>query len=256
MVNDTLLTVAIDDISPNPYQPRLHFKMEELEELANSIKQNGLIQPIIVRQSDIFGYELVAGERRLRAAKLAGLKEIPVIMKSMTNTESMQQAIIENLQRSDLDPIEEALAYQQLIDKKGLTHEVIADYMGKSRPYITNSLRLLQLPQTLQKGLQKKEISPGHARLLLTLSEDEQLYWFAKIQKEHLSVRQVQQALHKSKQSSPAKVEKNIFQKDIEQRLSQQIGLPVRLKHKQDGSGQVVIPFSDTAELHRIINNF
>ena len=178
MTKDRLTTIAIKDISPNPYQPRLHFKQEELEELAASIGQNGIIQPIIVRPSDIFGYELVAGERRLRASQLAGLTEIPAIIKQLDNTQSMQQAIIENLQRSDLDPIEEALAYQQLINKKELTHEELAQFMGKSRPYITNSLRLLQLPKSIQEGLRRGHISTGQARLLLTLEkEDTQLAW-------------------------------------------------------------------------------
>ena len=155
---ETLTLIKIENISPNPYQPRLEFKQEELEELARSIKTNGLIQPIIVRESTVFGYELIAGERRLRASKMAGLTEIPAIIKNISNQESMQLAIVENLQRSDLNPIEEAKAYQQLLEKNQMTHEELAQFMGKSRPYISNMVRLLHLSPAVKEAIKNDQI--------------------------------------------------------------------------------------------------
>lgn len=255
MTKDRLTTIAIKDISPNPYQPRLHFKQEELEELAASIGQNGIIQPIIVRPSDIFGYELVAGERRLRASQLAGLTEIPAIIKQLDNTQSMQQDIIENLQRSDLDPIEEALAYQQLINKKELTHEELAQFMGKSRPYITNSLRLLQLPKSIQEGLRRGHISTGQARLLLTLEkEDTQLAWYQRVLKEQLTVRQLEKQL---KAKAPNKKEsKDLFTNHEERALAEKLGLDVKIHTKKDGSGTLSITYKTLDDLNRVINSF
>ena len=162
--------ITLNDIQTNPYQPRKEFSEEKITELANSIKEHGIIQPIIVRKSPIIGYELLAGERRFRAAKLAGLTNIPAIIKELTDDEMIKQAIIENLQREDLNPIEEAQSYQYLIDK-GLTHKEIALTMGKSRPYITNSIRLLNLPSNIIEAVKEGNISQGHARLLINLSE-------------------------------------------------------------------------------------
>ncbi|MDY4034465.1 MAG: ParB/RepB/Spo0J family partition protein, partial [Streptococcus dysgalactiae] len=192
-MTELLKSIPIEDIIANPYQPRLQFNQKELEDLANSIKANGLIQPIIVRKSDIFGYELVAGERRFKASKMAGLTKVPAIVKNMSSLESMQQAIVENLQRADLNPIEEAKAYQLLIEKNQMTHEEVAKYMGKSRPYISNTLRLLQLPQTISKAVEEGDISAGHARALLTLTDEkEQLVYANRIKNEGLSVRQIE----------------------------------------------------------------
>lgn len=207
---ETLTLIKTENISPNPYQPRLEFKQEELEELARSIKTNGLIQPIIVRESTVFGYELIAGERRLRASKMAGLTEIPAIIKNISNQESMQLAIVENLQRSDLNPIEEAKAYQQLLEKNQMTHEELAQFMGKSRPYITNFLRLLNLPKSLSDAVEKGELSQGHARVLLTLKNvEEQEKWYQKILTEDISVRKLEHLL------KPAKKKKIIPKKKI-----------------------------------------
>ncbi|MCS4487973.1 ParB/RepB/Spo0J family partition protein [Streptococcus sciuri] len=255
MTKDTLTIIAIKDISSNPYQPRLHFNQKELEELALSIEQNGIIQPIIVRPSDIFGYELVAGERRLRAAKLANLTEIPAIIKRLDNTQSMQQAIIENLQRSDLDPIEEALAYQQLISKKELTHEELAQFMGKSRPYITNSLRLLQLPKIIQSGLRNGNINTGQARLLLTVKgEHSQIEWYQKVLKQQLTVRQLEKRL-KKKVLVP-KEKKDIFTKHQEHTLAEKLGLEVKIHSQKDGSGTLSITYNNLDDLNRVINSF
>lgn len=252
---DTFTQLNLIDISPNPYQPRHEFNTEELQELAQSIKENGLIQPIIVRQSSVFGYELIAGERRFRAAKLAGLKEIPAIVKQMTDQDSMKQAIIENLQRSNLNPIEEAKAYKQLLDRLALTHDELAQSMGKSRPYISNSLRLLQLPALIQDKIASGQLSQGHARLLMNLTEKEQLNYTDKIQAEELSVRQLEKILksdshlHKKNKQNP-----DIFIKDVEKELSRSLGLTVKLTYNKNHQGQISLKFSSEEEYTRLIN--
>ena len=179
--------IRISDIQKNPYQPRKEFSKEKIQELAQSIKENGLIQPIIVRQSPVIGYEILAGERRYRASIAAGLTEVPVIIKKLSDQDMMIHPIIENLQREDLNPIEEAKAYQSLIDK-GYTHAEIADKMGKSRPYITNLVRLLTLPDFILTEVETGKLSQAHARLLIQLPLKEQKNLLNRIQKEDLSV--------------------------------------------------------------------
>lgn len=254
-MTELLKSIPIEDIVANPYQPRLQFNQKELEDLANSIKANGLIQPIIVRKSDIFGYELVAGERRFKASKMAGLTKVPAIVKNMSSLESMQQAIVENLQRADLNPIEEAKAYQLLIEKNQMTHEEVAKYMGKSRPYISNTLRLLQLPQTISKAVEEGDISAGHARALLTLTDEkEQLVYANRIKNEGLSVRQIEHMVTPKLKTTPTQKNKNIFITSLEDQLAQSLGLPAKIKLKSTQSGQLLLPFANQEELNRIIN--
>ena len=193
--------LKIKDIQANPYQPRLHFDEEKLLELAQSIKENGVIQPIIVRRSPLIGFELLAGERRLRASQLAGLTEIPAVIKHLSDDDLLYQAIIENLQRSDLNPIEEAHSYEKLI-KKGLTHDEIAQIMGKSRPYITNLLRLLHLSESTRQAVETGKITQGHARQLVALSEKQQAEWVQKIQEKDISVRQLETILSSKKKKT------------------------------------------------------
>ncbi|AND80237.1 ParB/RepB/Spo0J family partition protein [Streptococcus pantholopis] len=253
-MTEKLEWVAIDDIIPNPYQPRIYFDEKELLELSASIKANGLIQPLIVRKSKIFGYELIAGERRLKAAKLAHLSKVPVIVKTISDNESMQQAVIENLQRSDLNPIEEAKAYQQLIEKDGMTHDELARLMGKSRPYITNTIRLLNLPEQIIEAVEKKELSQGHARVLLTVENAElQNEWFEKIIKQGLSVRQIEKALKSTKKQK--KVEKDLFIKNKEEELSQLLGTKVSLSMQKKEAGVLKIYFQSEEEFNRIIDS-
>lgn len=246
--------VPVKDIRPNPYQPRTHFDQEKLEELAQSIRENGLIQPLVVRKSAVLGYELLAGERRLRACQLAGLETVPVILKTLTDDELLYQAIIENLQRADLNPIEEAHSYQKLIEK-GLTHEEIAQIMGKSRPYITNILRLLNLSDTVLQAVKEGELSQGHARLLLSQSPSQQQDWAKKIIEEGLSVRQLEtllaQKTHKKKTGKLA----NLFLTAEEKSLQQLLGTPVSIQQKKNGQGEIRISFADIDEYQRIINN-
>ena len=208
--------VQIKDIQKNPYQPRKEFSEEKIQELAQSIKENGLIQPIIVRKSPVLGYEILAGERRYRASIAAGLSEVPVIVKQLSDQDMMLHSIIENLQRENLNPIEEAKAYQSLIDK-GFTHTEIAEKMGKSRPYITNLVRLLGLPKHILTEVESGKLSQAHARLLIQLSSDKQDKLLNRIQTENLSVRQVEQILQKTKKIS--KKEKDYFVKEEEQKL-------------------------------------
>lgn len=251
-------SIPISHISVNPYQPRETFDENKLTELAQSIKQHGVIQPIIVRQSSLIGYELLAGERRLRAASLAGLTEIPAIVKHLTDEEMMVQAVIENLQRDNLNPIEEAQAYQALHDR-GLRHEEIAQQMGKSRPYVSNLIRLLQLSPLLQESVVTERISQAHARLLVSFNPEEQELWLQRIEKENLSVRSLENLLRetakttKNKKSKP----KDAFLLENEKELKKKLGLSVKINtHSPTGQkGSVQIYFNNLDEYQKIINS-
>ena len=244
--------VQIKDIQKNPYQPRKEFSEEKIQELAQSIKENGLMQPIIVRKSPVLGYEILAGERRYRASIAAGLSEVPVIVKQLSDQDMMLHSIIENLQRENLNPIEEAKAYQSLIDK-GFTHTEIAEKMGKSRPYITNLVRLLGLPKHILTEVESGKLSQAHARLLIQLSSDKQDKLLNRIQTENLSVRQVEQILQKTKKSS--KKEKDHFVKDEEQKLKKILGLDVQIKLQKKDSGKISISFHNQDEYQQFINS-
>ena len=244
--------VQIKDIQKNPYQPRKEFSEEKIQELAQSIKENGLIQPIIVRKSPVLGYEILAGERRYRASIVAGLSEVPVIVKQLSDQDMMLHSIIENLQRENLNPIEEAKAYQSLIDK-GFTHTEIAEKMGKSRPYITNLVRLLGLPKYILTEVESGKLSQAHARLLIQLSSDKQDKLLNRIQTENLSVRQVEQILQKTKKIS--KKEKYYFVKEEEQKLKKILGLDVQIKLQKKDSGKISISFHNQDEYQQFINS-
>ena len=244
--------VQIKDIQKNPYQPRKEFSEEKIQELAQSIKENGLIQPIIVRKSPVLGYEILAGERRYRASIAAGLSEVPVIVKQLSDQDMMLHSIIENLQRENLNPIEEAKAYQSLIDK-GFTHTEIAEKMGKSRPYITNLVRLLGLPKHILTEVESGKLSQAHARLLIQLSSDKQDKLLNRIQTENLSVRQVEQILQKTKKIS--KKEKDHFVKEEEQTLKKILGLEVQIKLQKKDSGKITISFHNQDEYQQFINS-
>ena len=244
--------VQIKDIQKNPYQPRKEFSEEKIQELAQSIKENGLIQPIIVRKSPVLGYEILAGERRYRASIVAGLSEVPVIVKQLSDQDMMLHSIIENLQRENLNPIEEAKAYQSLIDK-GFTHTEIAEKMGKSRPYITNLVRLLGLPKHILTEVESGKLSQAHARLLIQLSSDKQDKLLNRIQTENLSVRQVEQILQKTKKIS--KKEKDYFVKEEEQKLKKILGLDVQISLQKKDSGKISISFHNQEEYQQFINS-
>ena len=197
------VTLRISEIEPNREQPRKYFDEEALTELADSIRQHGVIQPLLVRPMENGTYQLVAGERRWRASRMAGLTEVPVVIKDLSEIEAMELALIENLQRQDLNPIEEAVGFQQLMERYSMTQEQVASRVGKSRPAVANALRLLNLPEQVVAMVQSGEVSPGHARALLKLEDEEQILDIAKkIQKGRYSVRDVEK-LTKKKLEEP-----------------------------------------------------
>ena len=250
---EELKIIQLSEIQKNPYQPRKDFSEEKIQELAQSIKENGLIQPIIVRQSPVIGYEILAGERRYRASIVAGLSEVPVIVKNLSDQDMMVHSIIENLQREDLNPVDEAKAYQSLIDK-GFTHADIAEKMGKSRPYITNLVRLLNLSPSILKEVESGRLSQAHARLLINLSKKDQENLLKRIQEEDLSVRQVERLLQEKKQEKKIR-EKYFFIKEEEDKLKKLLGLDIQIQLQKKDAGRISISFHNQEEYQRFINS-
>ena len=245
---ETIELLPISSIIKNPYQPRIVFDEEKLQELSQSIKENGVLQPIIVRKSSIIGYEILAGERRFRASQLAGLTEIPAIIRYLTDDEMMTLAILENLQRDDLTVLDEARSLQNLVSKQGLTHAQVAEKLGKSRPYVSNAIRTLSLPESILQLIEDKKISQGHARLLLSLSQaEQQIAWASRIDREQLSVNALSQLLTSTPKLSSQK-DKNIFIKEAEDKLSKHLGSPVTIQAKK-----IEITYDNLAELNRLI---
>ena len=245
---ETIELLPISSIVKNPYQPRIVFDEEKLHELSQSIKENGVLQPIIVRKSSIIGYEILAGERRFRASQLAGLTEIPAIIRYLTDDEMMTLAILENLQRDDLTVLDEARSLQNLVSKQGLTHAQVAEKLGKSRPYVSNAIRTLSLPESILQLIEDKKISQGHARLLLSLSQaEQQIAWASRIDREQLSVKALSQLLTSTPKLSSQK-DKNIFIKEAEDKLSKHLGSPVTIQAKK-----IEIAYDNLAELNRLI---
>lgn len=251
-----ITTVKIDYIHPNKLQPRKLFDREKLEELANSIKENGIIQPIIVTKSmDEDGYELVAGERRLEASKLAGFDEIPVIIRSISPKEKLLYAIIENVQREDLNAIEEALAYNQLISDFGMSQAQVAEMMGKDRSTITNTLRMLKLTPQVQKLLLNNDISAGHCRAILQIPLDQQADFAQKIVSQSLSVRKAEELAKSWQDRSKKKKLTSQRRKDVESLLKDQLNLKIKVEEK-NGKGKVVIQYNNEDELKKLLQSF
>ncbi len=250
-----VLYVDLNDIKPNAAQPRKVFDEEKLEELAASIQQHGLIQPIVLRKLGK-GYEIVAGERRWRAARIAGLKEVPCIVKELTEEENMLLAIVENMQREDLNPIEEAEGLKKMIDTYGLTQEQVSYSVGKSRPYITNSLRLLKLPGKVQQLTAEGKITTGHARALAAVkSQQRQVDLATRAAREGLSVRQIEQLARETKQPQEKKKTRKVKSADekrVEEDLKNALGTKVSLNRKGKG-GKIEIEFYSADELERLI---
>ncbi len=250
-----ITTVKIEFIHPNKLQPRKLFDQEKLEELANSIKENGIIQPIIVTKSmDQEGYELVAGERRLEASKLAGFDEIPVIVRSISQKEKLLYAIIENVQREDLNAIEEALAYNQLINDFEMSQAQVAEMMGKDRSTITNTLRMLKLTPQVQKLLLHNDISAGHCRAILQIPEEEQLNFAQKIINDSLSVRKAEELAQAWNSKTKKKKLTSQRRKDVEELLKQQFKLKIKVEEK-NGKGKIVIQYSNEEELKQLLQS-
>jgi len=249
--------VSVNEIRPNPYQPRKEFAQSAIDELAESIKEHGIIQPLIVRKS-IKGYELVAGERRLRAAKVTGLKRVPVVVKAYTDQQLMEIALIENLQRENLNPLEEAEAYEKLIAHHDYTQEQLAKRIGKSRPHVANMLRLLQLPDGIRQMVSSADLSMGHARALLTVSEEKVQQQLAKdVVDKGLSVRQLEELVKQLSVSRETKKKKTAKSEPIliamEERLRSRFGTAVKIK-KGTKRGKIEIDFYSQEDLQRIID--
>lgn len=249
VVSTTKETVLLKDVRPNPYQPRTVFDESKLQELSESIKEHGVFTPILVKKS-IRGYEIVAGERRVRASRLAGLNEIPAIVVDFSDDQMMEIAMLENIQREDLSAIEEAQGYAKMIERLGYTQEQLAKRVGKSREYITNTLRLLKLPKEVQQMVIENELSMGHVRALLTLNKEDILKVAKKAVKEGLSVRSVEALVKDIKEPKETKKEdksKSIY--DYPQRLmSDKLGTKVTITNKN-----ISIHFENDDDLNRIL---
>lgn len=243
--------LPIEEIRPNPYQPRKEFDKKALEELSDSIKTHGIFTPLLVRKS-VSGYDLITGERRLRAAKMAGLKTVPAIQVEFTEEQMMEIAILENVQREDLNPIEEAAAYESLIQKLGYTQEKLAERVGKSREYCANIMRLLKLPEDVQSMVVNKELTMSHVRPLLSLNDEEEIFDVAeKIKKNKMSVREVEayvRDVNGGGQKKPKKKEKDPMIRDLEIQLSEKLGTQVVFSKKN-----FTISYHDTDDLNRIL---
>ncbi|MBN2908166.1 ParB/RepB/Spo0J family partition protein [Polycladomyces sp. WAk] len=254
--SDAVNEVPLEELRPNPYQPRKHFDPEALQELVSSIKEHGIVQPIVVRKS-IRGYEIVAGERRFRAAKEAGLSKVPVVVREFSDDRMMEIALIENLQREDLNPLEVAMAYQKLMTHFSLTQEELAARVGKSRPHVTNFLRLLQLPPEIQEDVSRGTLTMGHARALLGLKDRElQKKLAEKVKKEGASVRQLEEWVQHVQQVKPKKKkEKTEFHspyKRYEELLRESLNTPVRIRQGKR-KGKIEIEYYSERELERLI---
>lgn len=246
----------LSDIRPNPYQPRKRFDDKSLRELSDSIKENGVFQPIIVRKS-VNGYEIIAGERRYRASKLAKKKTIPAIVRKFDESQMMEVAVLENLQREDLTPLEEAQAYEMLQKNLGLTQEEVSKRMGKSRPYIANYLRLLTLPSKTKRLLQHGDLSMGQARTLLGLKDKDKIDALAKrVAKEGMPVRKVEALVSEMNAKKPQKktVKKSAFIRASENQLSNKFGSSVNISETKKGKGHLSIDFASADELNRILD--
>jgi ParB family chromosome partitioning protein len=248
--------LLIDDIVPNRFQPRKYFDDDKLEELVESIRENGILQPVVVQKAEV-GYELVVGERRWRASRKAGLNKIPAVIREVTPAQALELAIIENIHRQDLNPIEEAEAYARLADEFALTQEMIAKKVGKSRTAVANTLRLLKLPRNIKEDLVSGKLSMGHARALLGLENPGQMQALCKeIFKHDLTVRQTEKRVNGLKQPLPTKLvppKKNIFIRDLEKELERKLGTKVEINPKKTGGKLVVTYYSDD-DLERIQN--
>jgi len=252
---DEIEEVPLPLVSPNPFQPRRAFDETELTDLANSVKAKGILQPILVRRLGDGGYELIAGERRWRAAKLAGLKKIPAIVRPATDAEAMEMALIENLQRKDLNPMEAARAYQRLMKEFGLTQEVVARTLGKERPSIANTVRLLSLQLEVQGWVEGDQLSLGHAKVLLAVAEpDQQIRLGRRAVTDKLSVRDLERLVRPSHHGSRSgQARKGHRPSEVEERMTRKLGTKVRLIHGKTG-GKIVIDFYSPADLERVID--
>jgi len=245
--------ISITDIQKNPYQPRTEFDREKLDELAQSIKENGVIQPIIVRQSPVIGYEILAGERRYRASLLAGLRYIPAVVKQLSDQEMMIQSIIENLQRENLNPIEKAMGYKELIDNYNLRQQDLADKLGISRTYVTNTLRILNLDKRVIELALEGKLTEGHCKALMAISDlDKQFEMATKIIETGGTVADIERALKNSSKTVKKAQKNEAIYRNIENDFEKFFGSKVKLK-AGPRSGKIIISYSSNEELERLL---
>lgn len=256
--NNTLKHLPVEFIQPGKYQPRLDIRAESLEDLANSIRAQGIMQPIVVRAISTNKYEIVAGERRWRACQLAGLDTIPVIIKQVADEAAVAMALIENIQRENLNPIEEAMALQRLIDEFDLTQQEVADAVGKSRTTVTNLLRLMSLNTEVRHFVERGELEMGHARALLSLPLEKQLEAGKTIKAKGLSVRQTEALVRRmlsQKQSKGSTEEIDPDIRHLQDNLSEKLGTRVSIQHTAKGKGKLVLAYNSIAQLEGILDH-
>lgn len=258
------LDISVDSIEANPFQPRTHFDGQALEELAASIKQLGIVQPLTVREISAGKYQLIAGERRLRAARLAGLTHVPAYVRTANDQAMLELALVENIQREDLDAVEVAISYQRLIEECTLTQEQLSERVGKQRSTVTNYLRLLKLPAEIQLGIRKKQLSMGHARALVNIDDSKkQINAYYKILDGELSVRQTEELVRHLQVEvikDPEKVDKKKKLNHDFSRLSEHLNKifdsRINFRINENGKGKIVIPFENPEEMERILGVF
>ncbi len=261
-VVNTVSVIKIANIETNPFQPRSHFEENALQELSDSIKTHGIIQPITVRKLGYDKYQLISGERRFRASQMAGLKEVPAYIRVADDQAMLEMALVENIQREDLNPIEVSLSYKRLIDECNLTQEQLSEKVGKQRSTVTNFLRLLKLPAPIQKALRDNEISMGHAKSLINIdNEDRQLAIFALALEQDLSVRQIEELARGEKlkfKPKNAKLEKpaTIEDKTITKKLDGIFNKSYQFKRNINGKGKLTLSFNNDTELNHILSFF
>ena len=262
--SESYFKVPVEEIHPSPEQPRRVFAPEKLSELAQSIKEHGVIQPLIVRKRGLGGYFLIAGERRWRACQKAGILDIPVVVQSVTEKQAFERAIVENVQRDDLNVIEEAEAYQRLMSEHGLTQDNVALRVGKKRSTVANAIRLLKLPHQVREMVENDTLSMGHARALLSLDAPQDILKKAKqVKSERLSVRQLEKLIKDTKsgtlraKAAAPKKEKSAAVRDLENRLSKALGAPVLVSsNKKNSGGKIEVTYADLDDLDRLIDQF
>ncbi|RAI92081.1 ParB/RepB/Spo0J family partition protein [Algoriphagus yeomjeoni] len=261
VVKTGIFGIPLDQIQVNPFQPRVHFDKDALAELAESIKVQGIIQPITVRRLDTDEYQLISGERRFQASKIAGLTQIPAYVRTANDQQMLEMALIENIQRENLNALEIAQSYQRLLAECDLKQEELGDRVGKNRTTVNNYLRLLKLPPTIQAAIRDQQLSMGHARALINIEDvDKQLAIFKKAVEEELSVRKVEalvKALNEGKPEKPANKELDPVRKyeinKLQQRLASHFGTKVALKSNPKNKGEIKIPFNSASDLNRIL---
>ena len=246
--------MPLSQLTPGKFQPRKNFNQDSLKELAESIKAQGIIQPILVRMTSNNQYEIIAGERRWQAAKIAKLDEVPVVVKDITDSTALAMALIENIQREDLNVIEEARGIKRLIDEFNITHEAAAEAVGKSRAAVSNTLRLLSLCEHAQYALETNKIEMGHARAILSLSPIDQAMMCQKIVNQKLTVREVEKEVSEGTKKTTPKQSKDHDIKRLENELSERFGTNISISHKQSGKGSINFKYSNLDELERIIS--